>query len=104
VQRAELAAFRTAPVDLPPSSGPPGHPTPEGGLALSNATDELRVVWVDGVPVAWVGPGERMLLPGLLRGRYAVQWRTVLGDAWDPGSLVTSPGTSEIGAARAAGP
>jgi hypothetical protein len=105
VQRAELAAFRTAPVDVPP---PPGagtvHPPPEAGLALFNATDELRVVWVDAVPVAWVGPGERMLLPGLVHGRYALQWRTTLGDAWDPGGLVTSPGASEAGAARAAGP
>jgi hypothetical protein len=105
VQRAELAAFRTAPVDVQPAAGAvAGHPPPEAGLALSNATDELRVVWVDGVPVAWVGPGERMLLPGLVRGRYALQWRTMLGDAWDPGTLVTSPGTSDVGAARSAGP
>jgi hypothetical protein len=105
VQRAELAVFRTAPVDVPTAaSGTPGRPPPEGGLTLSNATDELRMVWVDAVPVAWVGPGERFLLPGLLRGRYAVQWRTVLGDAWDPGGLVTCPGISEAGTARVASP
>jgi hypothetical protein len=105
VQRAELAAFRTAPVDVQPGVGAAGgHPPPEAGLALSNATDELRVVWVDGVPVAWVGPGERMLLPGLVRGRYTLQWRTMLGDAWDPGTLVTSPGLSEVGGTRSAGP
>jgi hypothetical protein len=105
VQRAELAAFRTAPVDVPaPPGAPAGRPPLEPGLALSNASDELRIVWIDGVPVAWVGPGERLLLPGLVRGRYALQWRTMLGDAWDPGSVVTSPGTSEVGAARAAAP
>jgi hypothetical protein len=105
VPRAELAAFRTGPVDVPiPGGVAAGRPAPEAGLSLSNTTDELRVVWVDGVPVAWVGPGERMLLPGLLRGRYALQWRTMLGDAWDPGALVTCPGASEAGATRAAGP
>ena len=62
------------------------------------------MLWVDAVPVAWVSPGERLLLPGLVRGRYAVQWRTVLGDAWDPGGVVTCPGLSEAGAARVPGP
>jgi hypothetical protein len=105
VPRAELAAFRIAPVDVPPPvGGATGRPPPEAVLALFNATDELRVVWVDGVPVAWVGPGERMLLPGLVRGRYALQWRTMLGDAWDPGGLVTCPGASEAGVTRAPGP
>jgi len=105
VQRAELAAFRTVAVDVPTAvSGAAGRSPPEGGLALSNTTDELRMLWVDAVPVAWVGPGERLLLPGLVRGRYAAQWRTVLGDAWDPGGLVTCPGISEAGAARVPGP
>jgi len=104
VPRAELTAFRTAPIDLPAPASDPARPPPEAGLALVNGTDELRVVWIDGVPAAWVGAGERLLLPGLLRGRYAVQWRTVLGDAWDPGAIVACPGTSEAGSARSAGP
>ncbi len=62
---------------------------------LVNSSDELRVAWIDGVPAAWVAPGERFLLPSLQRGRYAVQWRTFLADASDPPETTTVPGTSE---------
>jgi hypothetical protein len=100
VSRAELASFRTAPVDVPPP-GPrdASPPAPEAGLVLVNSTDELRVAWVDGVPVAWVAPGARETLPTLVRGRYVLQWRTFLGDAWDPPETVTVPGISEAGGA-----
>ncbi len=91
VARAELASFRTGPIDVPAAAAP------ETGLALQNSTDELRIAWLDGVPVAWAAPGGRVLLPSLIRGRYALQWRTFLGDAWDPPTTITAPGTSESG-------
>jgi hypothetical protein len=94
LQRSELAAFRTGPVDLPPAPAREGQ---DPGLTLLNSTDELRVAWIDGVPAAWLAPGARMSLATLVRGRYAVQWRTALGDAWEPAQLVVAPGTSEVG-------
>jgi hypothetical protein len=45
-----------------------------------------------------VGPGERLALTSMLRGRYAVQWRTFLGDSWEPADTIVVPGTSEVGA------
>ena len=96
--KSELAAFRTGPVEVPPSGPRDGQaPPPEAGLVLVNASDELRVAWLDGVPVAWVGPGARVALPSLLRGRYTLQWRTFLGDAWDAPEPVTVPGESVTG-------
>ena len=98
IQRSELAAFRTVPVDVPPPTPHEGQePT---GLTLFNSTDELRVAWVDGVPAAWLAPGARLALASLVRGRYVVQWRTFLGDSWEPPVTQTVPGTSEIGRER----
>lgn len=96
--RADLAAFRTAPVDVPPAATRDAQPPPpESGLALVNASDELRVAWIDGVPAAWVAPGARLALSSIVRGRYTVQWRTFLGDAWEPAETIVVPGTSEVG-------
>ncbi|HXN32374.1 MAG TPA: hypothetical protein VN894_10950 [Polyangiaceae bacterium] len=98
VSRGELAAFRSAPVDVGPSSAPDAQPgAPDAGLLVVNSSDQLRVVWVDGVAVAWVAPGGRELLTSLLRGRYALQWRTFLGDAWEPPRMISVPGSSDIG-------
>ena len=97
--KSELAAFRNGPIELPP---PPGRdaqaPPPETGLVLVNSSDELRFAWLDGAPVAWVAPGGRVPLPALDRGRYVLQWRTFLGDAWEPPETVSVPGVSEMGA------
>jgi hypothetical protein len=99
IPKSDLTAFRTAPVDVPLAAYRDARaPSPETGLLLLNSSDELRVAWIDGVPVAWVGPGERLALPSVLRGRYAVQWRTFLGDSWEPADVVVAPGTSEVGA------
>jgi hypothetical protein len=94
VARSELAAFRTGPVDVPPAPGHDGQDP--AGLTLLNSTDELRVLWLDGVPAAWVAPGARVVLSSLVRGRYGVQWRTFLGDSWDPPTTAVVPGTSEV--------
>ncbi|HEY6460370.1 MAG TPA: hypothetical protein VIY73_09470, partial [Polyangiaceae bacterium] len=96
--RNELASMRTAAVDVPPSGPRDAQPPPpDAGMVLVNAGDELRVAWLDGVPAAWVAPGARIALPSLLRGRYTVQWRTFLGDAWDAPQTVTVPGESITG-------
>ena len=90
---AELAAFRTGPVDMP--TGP--HPS-DGGLIVSNPTDQLRVLQLDGIPVAWAAPGARDVIQGLHRGRYIAQWRTFLGESFDAPVTQSVPGTSPPGA------
>jgi hypothetical protein len=97
LSKADLAALRSGPADVPPAPRDAGVPPPEAGLLLVNASDELRVAWIDGVAAAWVAPGGRELLASLLRGRYTLQWRTALGDAWTDARTVDVPGASEIG-------
>jgi hypothetical protein len=105
VPRGELAVFRTAPVDVPAAAPREARDGQEAdGLVLLNSTDELRIAWIDGVPAAWVAPGARLSLPSLTRGRYALQWRTFLGDAWDPPALTVVPGISEAGTGKGPSP
>jgi hypothetical protein len=92
LSKDELAALHQ-PVDVPDSGADPAL-----GLVLVNATDEARIAWLDGAPVAWVAPGARIALHGLQRGRYQVAWRTFLGDVTDPPEAVVVPGTSHVGA------
>jgi hypothetical protein len=97
LSKSEIAAFRSAPADVPSRPAREGQaPAPETGLLLVNSSDELRIAWLDGVPIGWIGPGGRLALPILLRGRYSLQWRTFLGDAWDPPDAVNAPGTNEL--------
>lgn len=100
---AELAAFRSGPVDVPSTAAHPA-PDPDPALTLVNSTDELRFAFIDGVPAAWVAPGGRVRVAGLLRGRYALQWRTFLSDAFEPPQLVSLPATSDLGGADAGSP
>lgn len=93
---AELAAFRTGPVEVQAGSHAPSE-----GLVVANATDQLRVLHVDGVPAAWAAPGAKDVLPGLPRGRYIVQSRTFLGDAFDAPITQTVPGQVQLGATDA---
>jgi len=95
--KSEIVAFRSAAVDLPPqplrdAQAPPS----DTGLVLVNTSDELHVAWLDGAPIAWIAAGGRLTIPTLLRGRYSLQWRTFLGDAWEPVEPVVVPGTSEL--------
>ena len=82
VSKAELAAFRTAPVDVPlpvrPDAQTP-RSRPDAGLLLINASDELRVAWIDGVPVAWVAPGARALPHDVATGTIRAAMANVLG-------------------------
>jgi hypothetical protein len=96
--KADLAALRNGPVDVQLARGADaGPPPPDAGLLLANATDGLRVAWLDGVPVAWVAPGGSVLLPSLVRGRYVLQWRSFLGDAWEAPQTVGVPGRADLG-------
>jgi len=98
--KTDLAALRNGPIDVPVARGADaGPPPPEAGLLLINSTDGLRVAWLDGVPIAWVAPGAALLLPSLLRGRYALQWRSFLGDAWDAPQSAIVPGRADLGSA-----
>jgi hypothetical protein len=90
----ELSALRT----------PAGDADAGVTLSLVNSTDELRFLWLDGVPIAWLSPGARESVGGLPRGHYALQWRTFLGDAIDPVQTVTLPATSDVGGSEAGAP
>lgn len=79
----ELAAFRIETPGAPP-------PPPGEGLVVANTSEMLRVLYIDGVPAAWAAPGARDLLP-LPRGKYIVQWRTFLGDAFDAPATQSVP-------------
>jgi hypothetical protein len=87
LKTTELAALRA-----------PGDAEVDTPLTLVNSTDELRSLWLDGLPVAWLAPGAREVLRGLPRGHYMIQWRTFLADAIDPPQTVTLPATSDVGA------
>jgi hypothetical protein len=92
----ELAAFRTGPVEMP--AVPHGN---GDGLVVANASDQVRVLHVDGIPVAWVAPGAKDVLSGLQRGRYIVQLRTFLGDSFEQPVSQTVPGLVQLGGSDA---
>jgi len=93
--RQELVALRT---DAPGGQGS----SPDDSLVVSNAADELRVFYIDGVPAVWAAPGARDVLH-LPRGRYVVQWRTFLGDSVDQAvtqSVPSLPAAGDAGAVK----
>jgi hypothetical protein len=92
----ELAALRNNDIDVPPSNL-------GDDLVLVNSTVELRVLYLDGVPVGWAAPNGRGELRGLRRGRYTAQWRTFFGDVVEPAVLQTVPGLVQVGGTPDAG-
>ncbi len=90
---AELGAFRTNPIDAPHS------PSTPLGLLIVNTTDEVRVLWLDGTMVAWVAPGSRLMVGGLLNGRYQAEMRSFVGDPADASDIVLVPGALRSGPA-----
>jgi hypothetical protein len=94
----ELGALRTSDVDVPANANAVGD-----ALVLANPSVELRLLFLDGVPVAWAAPGARGELRGLHRGRYVAQWRTFLGDAVEPAVAQPVPGVVQVGALPDAG-
>ena len=89
----ELAALRTGDVDVPVAATTVAQ---GDALTLVNPSVELRVLYLDGVPVAWAAPNARGALHGLHRGRYVAQWRTFLGDVVDTALTQTVPGISQV--------
>ena len=85
---ADLAALRIGGAEAP--AGHAGE-AERAILSLHNSTDELRYVWLDGVPLAWLAPGGRLDVAGVPHARATVQWRTFLGDVIDPGQVVSLP-------------
>lgn len=67
-----------------------------GLLTLTNNSDGLRFVWVDGLPVAWLSPRTGIGIDGIEQGKVQVVWRTFLGDLIDPAQSVSIPGASQI--------
>lgn len=94
----ELAALRTNDVEVPANANVQGD-----ALVVHNPSVELRVLFLDGVPVAWAAPQARGELLGLRRGRYVAQWRTFLGDSVETALTQTVPGVVQVGAAPDAG-
>jgi len=95
----ELAALRTNDVDVPSNPNAPSN----GALVVINPSVELRVLFLDGVPVAWAAPNGRGELQGLRRGRYVAQWRTFLGDSVETAITQPVPGIVQFGIGPDAG-
>jgi hypothetical protein len=89
LSESELAQFHQI-VDVPVERNAPR------GLLASNYTDGVRVLWLDGVPIAQVAPGASHLVTGLARGRYQVTWRTPEGVS-EPPTTVVVPGKIDLG-------
>ncbi len=66
------------------------------GVSLFNATDRVRYAALDGVPVAWLGPGARINVPAP-RGHYLLQWRTFFGDELSAVESIPVPGVRTLG-------
>jgi hypothetical protein len=94
----ELAAFRYNDVEVPTSAT-----APMDVLLVSNPSVELRLLFLDGIPVAWAAPGARGEVRGLHRGRYVAQWRTFLGDSVENALVQPVPGVMQVGSTPDAG-
>jgi len=94
LSREEVAAFRSAPLTLPPiqDARVPG----EGFIAV-NETDTLAYFFLDGVAVVAVPASEQRYVIGTTRGRYVTQWRTFLGDRIGPAKTVELPARLTFG-------
>ena len=92
--RVELAALHTVAIDVPPQSSDAAA-LPAEGLHVINNSDELRVLFIEGVPVAWLQAGAHLVIPALLRGRYVVEWRTFLGEGRSEPKSIVVPGVLE---------
>jgi hypothetical protein len=100
LSRDELAAFRTMPVALPPTTDPgvPG----EGFMAVNHG-DRLAYLLLDGVPVVAVPAASERYVIGPPRGRYVAQWRTFLGEKIEPQRAIEIPARLTHGGAPDAG-
>ena len=100
LSKDELAAFRTGPLPLPPSTDATA---PGEGFVAVNHSDTLYYLLLDGVPVVAVPPGSDRYVIGPVRGHYVAQWRTFLGEKVYPTHLVDMPARITQGGAADAG-
>lgn len=96
----DLAGFRFKPLDRPAAQAPG---TPREGLLAYNATDLLRYVLVDGVPVAWLSPWQEQHIRDLPEGRYVVGWRSFFGESVESPEILELPARIATGAMPDAG-
>ncbi len=92
--RVELATLHTVAIEAPREASDAAARPPEG-LHVTNNSDELRVLFLEGVPVAWLQAGAHLVIPSLLHGRYVAEWRTFLGEARSEPKSVAVPGVFE---------
>jgi hypothetical protein len=88
LSKDELAAIRSAPLQLPPSTDAT---VPGEGFTAVNQTDMLTYLLVDGIPVIAVPAVSERYVIGPPRGRYVVAWRTFLGEKIEPPRTVDFP-------------
>jgi hypothetical protein len=64
---------------------------------VRNGSPRALFLLLDGVPAAWVEPDREVMLGGLVPGRYAVQWRSFLGDVVSETTQQQLPGRLDYG-------
>lgn len=96
----ELSSLRSRGGDALP-------PSPERtnrGLYAFNDSDLPRQLLVDSIPVAWVAPWREVHLSSLADGRYAVAWRSMLGEVLEPATVIQLPARVKTGGAEPLSP
>jgi hypothetical protein len=89
---AELARFRARPM----RAAVPNARVTEG-VTFANETNLVQYLFLDGVPVMWLGPHSREHLQGPPAGRYQVAFRDFFGTAVTPPALVELPAFVRVG-------
>ena len=105
VRASELFARDRAGVTLTPQELRAlrhGDPSVTAALEVSNPSTALSVLWLDGVPVAWLAPSASLVLQ-VAPGRYSATWRSVFGDVTTPSEPSTAPGKNVLGGSPDAG-
>ncbi len=96
--REQLAAFRTRGIEpTADRKDPEAAGAPAEGFVAVNDTDALRFVLLDGVAVAWVPARGQQYVAGTNRGRYSVQWRSLLGSYIGDPKLIEVPARIVLG-------
>ncbi len=85
------------------STEPAGPDAPGEGFHAVNHGHALRYVLLDGVPVAWIRPGEQQYVIGPKANRYVVSWRDFLGEDTTKPELSFLPARLSVGTRPDAG-
>jgi hypothetical protein len=71
--------------------------TLSGELEVTSDLTEAVYVLIDSAPVGWLGPQQRLAIPGLKTGSYRVSWRDFFGTNVSEKPNVTVPGRLALG-------